>query len=400
MNIYTPTHKRPVSLAFSRFHIVRLFGVLAVLFVLTVFTVSCDREANNSNESSNTHSNAKETLYIEGPTMGTQYHIKVVVEKSSKTVGLVKLQKLINDRLIDVNKKMSTYIPSSELSLLNKETIDTWLPVSHDMFEVLMLSNDVSKASQGAFDITVGPLVNLWGFGPKKTKTIPSDEQVQTLMGTIGFDNIQLLAVEPADDASTAANANNDQNPTKSDISASLSRIKKAKDVYIDLSAIAKGFACDLIARDFRAMGLNDFMIEVGGELYVSGQSQKTEHWTIGVEKPSLTHEGALQAVSISDVGVATSGDYRNYYEVDGVRASHTLDPTTGKPITHNLVSVTVITESAAKADAYATALNVLGDKKGFALSKELNLAAYFISRVNDEYVVKYSPAFEKYLVK
>ena len=386
MSISNVINKRPVSLAFFRFFILVFFSLIIA---------SCDR-----NTDAESHHTSKETLYIEGPTMGTQYHIKVVVEKTSDTLGLFGLQTLINERLIDINQKMSTYIADSELSLINEAEADTWLSVSHELFEVLMLSNDASEASNGAFDITVGPLVNLWGFGPDKTKNIPSDEQIQALKADIGFSNIQLLAVEPLETALNSAAPESDDVDVMSATEQPLARIKKTGNLYIDLSAIAKGFACDLLARDFRSLGLNDFMIEIGGELYVSGQTEKSKSWTIGVEKPSLSHEGAFQAVAISNVGVATSGDYRNYYEVDGVRASHTLDPATGKPITHNVVSVTVISESAAKADAYATALNVLGGEKGLALSSELNLAAYFISRVEDEFVVKYSPAFEQYLVK
>lgn len=318
------------------------------------------------------------TLLIEGPTMGTQYHIKVVAtdanHKSEEFQNTLK--SLVTDKLVAINQSMSTYIDDSELSLINQAPIDEWINLSPDLFELLMLCNKVSVESDGAFDTTVGPLVNLWGFGPSKTEVIPSQHQINDLLVRIGYQKIILDAVK---DTNTG-------------------QIKKSSDLYIDLSSAAKGFAADLLAREFRALNLQNFMIEVGGELYVSGTNAQGKSWTIGVEKPSLLHDGSLQAIHVSNVGIATSGEYRNYYEVDGVRASHTIDPSIGKPIHHKLVSVTVISEMGALSDAYATALNVMGPEKGFLLAEKLELAAYFIVKSDDGFVTKYTPSFKPYL--
>jgi len=325
----------------------------------------------------------KQTFYFEGPTMGTQYHIKVVVDKGQ---SVAELDQVIKARLADVNQKMSTYIDGSELSVFNRHDLNSWYSISYDLFEVLKISNEVSKKSNGAFDITIGPLVNLWGFGPDKKQNIPTDKAIVEAKTKIGHNKLQMIAVEV--------------DPGKAAVEEFAARIKKTNDIYVDLSAVAKGFSCDLLAKDFKNRGFNDFMIEVGGELFVSGLNASAKPWTIGVEKPSILHEGALQALAISDVGVATSGDYRNYYELDGVRVSHTIAPTTGRPIDHKLVSVTVVSDTAANSDAYATALNVLGETEGFALANKLNLAAYFIVRGEAEYSIKYTPNFEQYMVE
>lgn len=321
---------------------------------------------------------AADTLLIEGPTMGTQYHIKVVVtDANHKSEDFQNtLKSLVTDKLVAINQSMSTYINDSELSLINQAPINEWIDLSPDLFELLMLCHKVSVESDGAFDTTVGPLVNVWGFGPNKTEIIPSQSQIDALLTRIGYEKILLEALP---DTHTG-------------------RIKKSSDLYIDLSSAAKGFAADLLAREFRALDLQNFMIEVGGELYVSGVNAQGRSWTIGVEKPSSLHEGSLQAIHVSNVGIATSGEYRNYYEVDGIRASHTIDPSVGKPINHKLASVTVITALGGLSDAYATALNVLGPEKGFLLAEKLELAAYFIVKSDNGFVTKYTSSFEPYL--
>jgi len=362
--------KRPVYLAFF---------CLSLSILLTL--QACNGKTNKGSDS-------RFTYYLEGPTMGTQYHIKVVMDKELKGKAgdafLTELGDSVQKRLADINQEMSTYIDDSQLSLFNKHDVGSWYPVSQDLFDVLEISREVSEESSGAFDVTVGPLVNLWGFGPERKKKIPNESEIEKTIIKTGYKKIQMFVAKDDDNDAAVYEA----------------RIKKISDVYVDLSAVAKGFACDLLARDFKQKGLEDFMIEIGGELFVSGLNGKAKPWTIGVEKPSLLHKGALQAVGIRNVGVATSGDYRNYYEVDGVRASHTIDPLTGRPIKHKLVSVTVVSDTAAKADAYATAINVLGEVDGFTLAKKLKLAAYFIVRGKKDYSIKYTPEFEQYMVE
>lgn len=310
---------------------------------------------------------------LEGKTMGTQYHIKMVVPAKTPP-SQSELQYAVDEELRRINDVLSTYIATSELSRLNQSQSLDWQPVSENLYFMLELSKEINAQSMGAFDVTVGPLVNLWGFGPDKPLgNNPSDEAIANALTKIGSDKYSLDSTKRA--------------------------IKKANALYIDLSAIAKGYGSDLIADLLRKKGIENFMVEIGGEIRVAGVNEHGEHWKIGVEKPSMLQSGAIQAIAITDVGLATSGDYRNYYEVDGKRFSHTINPSTGKPITHTLASVTVVAASCAQADALATALNVLGPVEGYALAEKLSLAAYFIIRDGEQFTIKYTPQFQPYLV-
>lgn len=312
------------------------------------------------------------TYLLSGKTMGTQYNIKVVVPENF-ALSKPSLQTLIDEKLVAINQALSTYIPTSELSVFNDAPVGTVHAASRELFYVLNLSQDIADQSSGAFDVTIGPLVNLWGFGPDKTVTqAPSTQQINQAQALMGMQSIEL------DNTSQTAT--------------------KRANVVVDLSAIAKGYGCDLIAELLQKNGVKNFMVEIGGEVYVQGINDRGTPWIIGVEKPSLSRTGAVQAISVSNVGIATSGDYRNYFEKNGQRISHTISPTTGAPITHNLASVTVIAETAAHADAFATAINVLGPIKGYALATEKNLAAYFLIRDGEGFTAKHTPSFKEYL--
>jgi len=318
---------------------------------------------------------SKHRVYaLEGRTMGTTYHITAVVGEPV-AITETQLQMEVDKLLEDVNQVMSTYISDSELSLLNKAPVNQPTVVSEALFEVLALSEEISQLSDGAFDVTVGPLVNLWGFGPGvKTDKAPEASALAEAMARIGYEYLIL------DDERR--------------------QVTKERELYIDLSAIAKGYGADELAELFQQHGITNYMIELGGELAVAGNNPEGVLWRIGVEQPTLMHSGSLQGISVPHGGIATSGDYRNYYEVDGVRYSHTIDPETGKPVTHKLASVTVVSESAAKADGLATALNVLGPEKGYALSIENGIAAYFVIRQGEGFVTKASPEFNQYRLK
>ena len=307
---------------------------------------------------------------IEGETMGTWYHIKVV--GTGEQVHIGELRELTEEALVQINDMMSTYIADSELMRLNDGALNTWVDVSEPLYSVLAISEEVSRLSDGAFDITVAPLVNLWGFGPDRSSEPPAEQAVAAALEEVGHQYIELH-----------------QNPMQ---------VRRLKDVKLDLSAVAKGYGVDYVAEIYRDRGLRNFMIEIGGELLLAGHNPEGKPWRIGIETPSLAHSDALKSVDVSDVGLATSGDYRNYYEVDGKRYSHTIDPATGYPVEHNLASVTVIADTAAKADALATALTVLGAEKGHILADKAGIAAYFIERHNGEFVSSYSKAFKAYL--
>lgn len=311
---------------------------------------------------------------LDGRTMGTTYHITAVVGPS---VALAEntLQMRVDKALENVNQIMSTYIADSELSMLNNISVNQPIIVSQALFDILLLSQNISEQSAGAFDVTVGPLVNLWGFGPNKSlDKKPGPDAIADAQARVGFQQV-LLDEEKR-------------------------QVVKESNVTIDLSAIAKGYGADVIATLFKQVGIEDYMIEVGGEIAVAGNNPSGIPWRIGVEEPTLAQTGVMQAVSTLEGGIATSGDYRNYFEVDGRRFSHTIDPKTGYPIEHRLASVTVVAPSAAKADAWATAINVLGPDEGYQLAVEKHLAVYLIIRHEGHFITKSSPAFNQYRVE
>ena len=313
-------------------------------------------------------------LAFEGPTMGTRFHVKVIVSASVDVEQQrARLLDISQDKLREINQSMSTYISDSTLQIFNQTGVDVWFDVDAELCEVLSVADTVSQASFGAFDISVGPLVNAWGFGPYDVEELPSENDIQTIMANIGYESL--------------------------DLDCASNQIRKQKMLTLDLSSVAKGYAADLLAEEYSQLGYADFMIEIGGELFVRGLNAERQPWLIAIEKPAFERSGAIQVLQLSDVGVATSGEYRNYYERDGQRVSHTIDPTTGHPINHTLASVTVITDSAGEADAWATALNVLGPEKGQQRAEQLGLAAYFIVRKDDGFIVNYTSSFTQYMV-
>ena len=343
--------------------------ICASLFLFFICLQGCSK-------SSDKHSTAFDVVpsfVFNGKTMGTQYNIKVLLP-SDFTRSKAELQADIDALLVEINQSLSTYITDSEISLLNQHAINEPVKVSDSLFYMLSLSQDISQQSGGAFDVTIGPLVNLWGFGPTKPHGLsPSQVAIENAKSRVSSQLYQLNA------------------KTQS--------VVKQSDVYIDLSAIAKGYGGDLLAEYFISQSIEHFLIEIGGEIFAKGVKDNGSPWVIGIEKPTLTQTGALQALLVSDVGMATSGDYRNYYERDGMRLSHTIDASTGKPITHNLASVTVIAETAAKADAYATAINVLGPEKGRIFAEKMQLAAYFIVKESEGFSTFYTDSFTPFLV-
>ena len=300
--------------------------------------------------------------------MGTHYHITVVGSPSTSP----QLAEKIKLRLALLNQQMSTYIDQSELNRFNRSPPGEWVHVSPELFDVLLTSSEISWLSNGSFDITVAPLVDLWGFGPKQNKGLPSQSAISQQLANVGFQHLQF----------------NLQGR----------KITKNEPIHLDLSAIAKGYGVDLIAQLLRDEGFNSFMVEVGGEVYLSGLSPRDTPWRIAIEQPSEHNISVHRALKLSNKAVATSGDYRNYIELDGVRYSHTIDPRSGRPITHSLASVTVIHDNATTADALATAINVMGAEAGMILAQQQNLAIYLISKTSAGFESQYSDAFKPYL--
>ena len=259
------------------------------------------------------------------------------------------------DAVLDrVDRIMSTYRTDSELVALNRQPVDRWLPVDAELHRVLSAALVLSEQSAGAFDVTVGPLVSLWGFGPEARGAVPDPAAVERARDRVGYQHLSLRGDPPA--------------------------LLKARPVEIDLSALAKGYAVDMISEKLTALGCRRHLVDVGGEVRARGRNSTGRWWRIGVERPDPGRTGTIQSVlEARDAAIATSGDYRNFIEVDGRRYSHTIDPATGAPVRHRLASVTVVAETAMWADGYATLLNVLGPDAGPAFARERGLAAYFL---------------------
>lgn len=290
-----------------------------------------------------------------GSTMGTTFSVKIPV--LPQTVDEQHLKQEIDEILIGVNQQMSTYLVDSELSKINRRHVTDWLPISQQLRAVLSEALEISRLSSGAFDVTIGPLVNLWGFGPGEAqRTIPNDSEIQALLGKIGYENL-LIRVDPP------------------------ALRKKMPSLFIDLSSLAKGYAVDLVARYLDAVDIHNYLVEIGGELRAKGKKRDGRLWRVAIEKPESDKRVTEQVLELNDIAVATSGDYRNYFEQEGVRYSHTLDPKSGRPITHNLVSVTVLSDTTMHADALATAFMVMGPERGLQLAEREGIPALFISK-------------------
>ena len=305
--------------------------------------------------------------------MGTTYQIKLVT--SANQSGKEELQTRIESLLQEINLKMSTYIEDSELSKFNRFKDTKWFGLSSETIAVIEKAIKISQLSAGAFDITIGALIELWGFGKRDTgDKIPTDNEIQQLLRTVNYQRLELRSDPPA--------------------------IRKSnREISIDLSAIAKGYAVDQVSELIEKVGIINYLVEIGGEIRSRGGKTDGKPWIIAIEKPLLEHS-AQQLVSLKNEGMATSGDYRNYFEKRGVRYSHTLNPKTGRPIVHNLASVSVIAKSCMLADGWATAFMVLGLERGMELAKTREMAVYFISRSKGGVVISMTPQFKKYLFR
>jgi thiamine biosynthesis lipoprotein len=310
---------------------------------------------------------------LSGRTMGTSWNVSYL--PAAQSPGSEILQRDVTEILSAIDSRMSTYRQSSEISRFNTAEAGIWFPVSPVFFEVLEAALLIGEASNGAYDVTVGPLVDRWGFGPGHTlPNVPDEEEIKVLLQSVGQDKLQLDPAIPA--------------------------VLKPPGLSLDFSSIAKGYAVDKVAEYLQAQQIDNFLVEVGGEIRLSGRSGRGDEWRIAIEQPDGGAQAVAEALTLTDVAVATSGDYRNYFELNDQRYSHSIDPVTGHPIEHDLVSVTVIHSSAMMADGWATALTVMGEASAIALAEQLGLAVYFIRREDDRFVSSQSEAFAPYLHK
>lgn len=306
--------------------------------------------------------------HLQGQTMGTTYNVKYVLAEGEKEVE--GLQEEIDAELVNINKLMSTYDTTSELSRFNQYRYSDNFEVSRETLTVVNEALRLARLSDGVLDVTVGPLVNLWGFGPnKRPEKVPTQADIDAVRDYVGYEKL-----------STTPTGLMKANPM----------------LYVDLSTIAKGYGVDEVAAILDAHNLQHYLVEIGGEMRVKGERGDGSEWLIAIEKPVTTERAVQKVVSIGTNAIATSGDYRNYYEEDGKRYSHLIDPNTGSPITHDLVSVTVVNPSSMIADGLATAFNVMGWERAINLAEQEQLAVFLIRRTADGFEEYATPEFDK----
>ncbi len=332
-------------------------SVCLVGFAATILLTACSPTAERE---------AVHTL--SGSTMGTTFSIKLVAPPVS--LDLEELKQAIGDVLREIEGSMSTYIPDSEVSRFNQFASRDWFPVTEEVCSVVAAALTLSAATEGAFDVTVGPLVNLWGFGPGGIIDEPPDPaKIALLLEATGYESVHADCARPA---------------LRKDI----------PEAYLDLSGYAKGYGVDRLATLLDAREVARYLVEIGGELRLKGRNPEGRAWAVAIEAPRRGDRGVQGIARLTDVAVATSGDYRNYFVHEDRLYSHTIDPRNGYPIDHGGASVTVVAPSAAYADAMATALLVLGPQAGLEYADAEEVAALFLLRDDGQLAARASGRF------
>lgn len=306
---------------------------------------------------------------ITGRTMGTTYrvHLAALPEEESPD----QLHQRIDAALELVNDQMSTYRPDSEISRFNTSDSTDWFPVSPATARVVAEAQRISAASDGAFDITVLPLVNLWSFGPeRRPDQVPSDAKIAERKALVGYENLDVRLDPPA-------------------------LRKNIPNLKVDLAAIAKGYGVDVVAELLETVGIKGYMVEIGGEVRTRGGKTDGSPWRIGIERPLTNQRSIARVLELNTTAMATSGDYRNFFEIEGVRYSHTINPRTGRPVTHNLAAVTILADSCMTADALATTVMVLGPEAGYNWLLDRDRAALLFIKTEDGFNSRATPAFQ-----
>jgi thiamine biosynthesis lipoprotein len=306
---------------------------------------------------------------LTGSAMGTTFSVLLV----SPSEGISKdgLQARIVETLEGIENLASTWREDSELSKFNANPASGWIATSGELCEAIARALEISRQSEGAFDITVGPLVNLWGFGPEgDVSEPPAEDMLAAVRAEVGYEGLQTRCDAPA-------------------VS------KRSVGMYVDLSGWAKGHAVDELASLLDQHQLRNYLVEIGGEIKVRGHNAEGLKWAVAIETPSTTKRLPHSVLRVTNTSVATSGDYRNFFEHGGRHFSHTIDARTGRPTDHALAAVTVVNESAAYADAMATALLVLGPTDGPERAEKLGIAAYFLIRHETGFDEVSTPNFE-----
>ena len=322
----------------------------AILIICFLLNFSCSQEKNYNAQ-------------IKGNTMGTYYFIEVIDVPIELEIKNIEIE--IKNTLKKANKILSNWDKDSEISIINKTNKTTAIKISDELNEVFKTAKEINAKSNGFFDLTLDPIIELWGFGykSKQMQIIPKDNQIKNILSLIGqksflemnFDNNEL--------------------------------IKKNKDIKINLSSIGKGYGIDLIGKKLDQLGINNYIINIGGDILTKGYNSKKENWVIGIENPNLKEKLIKEIVNLTNKGLATSGDYKNFFTNDGKRYSHIINPKTGKPIMHSTKSVTVIHENSMKADGWATAFLALGSLEGLKIADKEKIAVLFIDEIDNKFI-------------
>lgn len=311
-----------------------------------------------------------EQIHLYGPTMGTTYNVKYLPQKDAPSRE--QFQREIDRLLEEVNDQMSTYRKDSELSRFNQSRSSDRFTVSSQTATVVKEAIRLNALTMGALDVTVGPLVNLWGFGPEaRPEVVPSDTELAERKAMTGIEHLKV-----------------EGNSLQKDL----------PNLYVDLSTIAKGWGVDVVADYIQSQGIKNYMVEVGGEIRLKGHNREGIPWRIAIEKPDVNQRAVQEIIEPGNMAMATSGDYRNYFEREGIRYSHIIDPRTGRPIHNKVVSVTVLDKSCMTADGLATGLMVLGEEKGMQVAEKENIPVLMIVKTDDGFKEFTSSAYAAYV--
>jgi thiamine biosynthesis lipoprotein len=316
-----------------------------------------------------------EPLTFGGPTMGTSYHVRFTAPKSAP-VDAQKLQRDVESLLAEIDRQMSTYRDDSELSRFNRAAADEWFALSPATAEVVAAAQEISRRTDGALDVTVGPLVRLWHFGSEKASTArtrfepPSEAALQSARKLVGYEKLEVRSDPPA-------------------------LRKLTEGLEVDLSSIAPGYAVDRIAALLSQHGIKNFIVEIGGEIRAAGRRDDDKPWRVAIERPLVERREMYAALAIEDAAISTAGDYRKFFVHDGKRYSHIIDPGTGRPVVHGLASVTVAAETCLEADGWDTALLVMGHERGIEHAEQNSIAALFIVRGEASDAAQMTPAWK-----
>ena len=310
---------------------------------------------------------------IRGLTMGTSYTVELaaLIDDAVRT----RLAELIEVELAAINRAMSTYDPRSELSEFNRRQDLRWAPASRGLLEVLESASRISTSTQGAFDVTVGPLVDLWGFGPQYgTRRVPDDAAIERVRESVDYRHVQI------------------------DPSAGAIR-KRHSHTQVDLSGIAKGYGVDRVAMVLDRQGVRDYLVEIGGELRARGTAAAGNPWRVGIERPVEGGRVIGEIAVLENRGIATSGTTEDFFVQDGRHYSHIIDPATARPIGDPPMAASVVADTTMEADAWATALVVLGSERGYALAQARGLAALLVTASGSTFDVRITDALRGHLL-